>query len=606
MTRLMFFCLLICIPTAVAGQSAQEQSAATLRTFSSLVVVDVVVTDAHQNPVRHLMQTDFSVLEDGRLQAVKVFEEHADGEAAKLLREPKPSPGAFTNDLQVSNAGPLNIILLDKLNTPMEVQPYVHDQLLEYLKKPHNRTHTAIFGLTTQLRLLQSFTSDPEVIRAVLNGKKAGPRASVLVQNPVKGDAPGASDSVSDSTIGNTPGGQIAKAELEKFAAEMGNYALQSRIRYTLEGLKHLAIYLSQLPGRKNLIWFSGSFPVSILPDVNPKNPNPFSFAADYQREYRETVDLLARSQVAVYPVDARGVIVSHINDGTERFAGTGNGEQLASSQQIGDEHGTALRMAESTGGKAFFNTNNLTEAVLKATEAGSNYYTLAYSPSNQDWKGEFRKIQIKLGAGGLKAAYRRGYFADDPIAAATSGKSNPSIAEQAAYDPMQAVMIAGAPGTTGIHFDVNVRPNSADTDSVLAEGEESHREIKGPYRRYTVDYLVRTGDVQCDLTPDDFHHCALGILTYVYDSDGNLITSHGSSLNAEIPPILYPSIEHDGIPCTQEISVPVKGEYSFRMGIRDFKSGHVGALELPVSAVSKLPPLSAEDADSNSEDPPK
>ena|ERR1017187_1991817 len=66
---------------------------------------------------------------------------------------------------------------------------------------------------------------------------------------------------------------------------------------------------------------------------------------------------------------------------------------------------------------------------------------------------------------------------------------------------------------------------------------------------------------------------------------DANLITSHGSSLKAEIPPILYPSIEHDGIPCTQEISAPMKGEYSFRMGIRDFKSGHVGALmsTLPV-----------------------
>jgi hypothetical protein len=77
----------------------------------------------------------------------------------------------------------------------------------------------------------------------------------------------------------------------------------------------------------------------------------------------------------------------------------------------------------------------------------------------------------------------------------------------------------------------------------------------------------------------------------FVYDSDGNLITSNGNSLKAEIPPLLYASIERDGIPCTQEISVPVKGEYTFRMGIRDFKSGHVGALGLPVSAVSKLPP---------------
>src|ERR1035438_5264461 len=68
MTRLMFFWLLFCIPTVVSGQSAQEQPAATLRTFSSLVVVDVVVTDAHQNPVHQLTTNDFTVLEDGPRQ----------------------------------------------------------------------------------------------------------------------------------------------------------------------------------------------------------------------------------------------------------------------------------------------------------------------------------------------------------------------------------------------------------------------------------------------------------------------------------------------------------------------------------------------------------
>jgi VWFA-related protein len=585
------------------GQAIPDQPVITLRTQANLVVVDVVVTDAHQNPVHHLTTNDFTVLEDGRAQTIKVFEEHATGESPSLQTAPKLPSGEFANNGMAPSAGPFNIILLDKLNTPVEVQPYVQDQLLEYLKKPHGSAHTAIFGLATQLRLLQSFTDDPEVLRLVLNGTKASPRASLLMQNPSRGDTTGAADSVSDSAIGNTPAGQAVKAKLEQFAAEMGNHALQLRIRYTLEGLKQLALYLSQIPGRKNLIWFSGSFPVSILPDVNPRNSNPFSFAADYQHEYRETVDLLARSQVAVYPVDARGVIVSHMNDGTERFAGAGIQEQTTLSQQIGDEHGTALRMAEATGGKAYFNTNDLAEAVEKAIDAGSNYYTVAYSPSNRDWKGEFRKIQIKVGAGGLKAAYRRGYFADEPKTAATASNPKPSIAEPAAYDLMQAAMMAGAPGNQGIHFNFSVRPNSTGTETELAEGEESHRALNGPYRRYTVDFLVPTSDVQCDLTEDGYHHCVLGFLTYLYDSDGNLITSRGSSLAAEIPPLLFASVEHDGIRCRQQISVPVKGEFSFRMGVRDLKSGHLGAMELPVSAVSKLPPLSAEAPDSDSPD---
>ena len=67
-----------------------------------------------------------------------------------------------------------------------------------------------------------------------------------------------------------------------------------------------LAHYLSGFPGRKNLIWFSGSFPFSVLP--NADIPDPFAVMGDLSEEFRDTTSLLTRSQVAVYPVDARGL----------------------------------------------------------------------------------------------------------------------------------------------------------------------------------------------------------------------------------------------------------------------------------------------------------
>jgi len=74
------------------------------------------------------------------------------------------------------------------------------------------------------------------------------------------------------------------------------------------------------LPGRKNVLWFSGSFPISILPDGDLQNP--FAVVADSEDEFRETTDLLARSQAAVYPIDARGLMVAPMtnasNDGSK------------------------------------------------------------------------------------------------------------------------------------------------------------------------------------------------------------------------------------------------------------------------------------------------
>jgi VWFA-related protein len=598
----------------LAGQSTPAAPSATLQAYANLVVVDVVVTDAHQHPVHGLTAKDFSLLEDGNAQAIKSFEEHAAGEAAKLPAAPKVAPGVFTNDLPISSTGPLNVLLLDSLNTPVKDQQYVREQLLQYIKKSRPGTRIAIFGLTTQLRQLQGFTSDPEVLRAAVVNK-AGSKGSALSVSPSNDDVPG-TGSNRDQGVLFTHAESDAVTVMQQFETEQQFYQLQLRIRYTLDGLNQLGRYLSHLPGRKNLIWFSGSFPVSILP-VSLQEvviDNPFKGAADYQNEFRETVDLLAHSQVSVYPVDARGVISSPIADASDSNAGRAYGslnpgilvgDQLTFSQQTGLEHGTMMQMAEATGGKAYINTNSLADAVEKATEAGSNYYTLAYSPINREWKGEFRKIQVKLDQKDVKLAYRRGYYGDDPLKPARHGISDASISDQTHYNPMRAAMVWGAPGATEILFKVSVQPSSANPEDTLAPGNQSNGKVKGSYQRYTVSYTADTGDIRCDLTPDGVHHCALEFMTYVYDGNGNLITSQGTGAKANIPASAYASVQRDGIHLKQEISVPAKGEYFFRIGIHDLNSDHVGAVELPVSAVSKLPSFATEGAVATPESAP-
>jgi len=611
MQRNLFNCFVaasLCAPAFAVGQSPATEPAVTLHASANLVVVDVVATDSHQNPVHNLTAADFTLVENGQAQTIKTFEEHTSAETAKLLPLPKLEPGTFTNYTPTPGTGSLNILLLDSLNTPTKDQPYVREQLQKYLKEAPSGTRIAIFGLTTQLRLLQGFSSDPETIRAALNGKKAGPKSSALLNDPMNGDGPGANDPMMDmaeDALGNSPGAAEQLASLQQFEAEQQSFQMQIRIRYSLDAFNQLGRYLSRLPGRKNLIWFSGSFPFSILPDGDLQNP--FSIAASYEDEFRETTNLLARSQVAVYPIDARGLMNAPMMDA----ANTGHNyarnpaafakDQTKFFQQTAAEHGTMMEMADATGGKAFVNTNGLKEAVEKAVEAGSNYYTLAYTPSNHDWKGDYRKIQIKLARQGLNLAYRRGYFADDPNAPVHHGEPKISSNDHVSYNAMYAAMLRGGPDPTEIIFGVNVRPNSNEPEQAVAPGNRVNPKASGPYRRYTVNFTVSPRDIECAATPDGMHHCVVEFMSYAYDADGMLLNAQSNAIKADIMAPHYATLLRSGIQYRQEISVPVKGESFLRIGVHDVETDHVGAVELPVGAVSRLTPLSAPAAPSAS-----
>lgn len=593
--------LIVCIPACASGQAAPTpaEPATTIRTSSDLVVVDVVASDSQQNPVHKLTAADFTVLEDGKPQTVSAFEEHATSAPAPLPPFPKLDPGVFTNYSVAPASGALNILLLDKLNTPMDAQSVVRDQVLKYLKDVPPGTRIAIFSLTTELKLLQGFTSNPELLRALVQGKKGSQGASPLMNNAMEGDAPGQDDPMYDALsdgLGNDPDAAMMLANLQQFEAEQQSFQLQLRARYTLDALNQLARYLSALPGRKNLIWFSGSFPINILPDADLQNP--FAVVASAEDEFRETVDLLARSQVAVYPIDARGLMVAPMLSVTQSgstMMKQPNGFANANTkffQQTSDEHGTMQRMADATGGKAYVNTNGLKEAVQKAIEAGSNYYTIAYTPANRKWNGDFRKIQIKLDRPGVTLAYRHGYFADDPDAPAHNKQAQNAKPDPSQYNALRAAMMHGGPDPTELIFAASVRPTSTDTETALAAGNQATKKISGPYRRYGVVFIVNPKQVNWKVTPDGAHHCVLEFRTFVYDDNGTLINGQFNGIGATIPDARFASVQNGNIKYVQQISVPAKGEYYLRLGMRDDTTDHVGAVEMPVAAVAKLPPV--------------
>ena len=588
-------------PPAQSKSSQQPaQSGITLHAQARLVVLDVVVTDARQNPVHNLTAANFTVLEKNAPQRIISFEEHSaisPAEAAKAAPTPTLPPGIFTNYSPVPPGSAVNVLLLDALNTPMRDQAYVRDQLKQYLNHARPDVRIAIFGLTTRLDLLQGFTSDPELLKSFVNKKL--PKASPLLDDQAGGG--GQPESLSD-TLSNfgDPNMETLISNMQQFEAEQQTFKIQLRTRYTLDAMNQLARYLSGIPGRKNLIWFSGSFPLNIMPDGDLADP--FAAAASSEDEFRETANLLTLSQVAVYPVDARGLMVSPVfsaaNSGSKyaRNPAAFSKDQSKFLQQTAEEHMTMDQMAEATGGHAFYNTNGLSQAVAKAIDSGSNYYTITYSPTNTKWDGRFRKIDIRLNQPGYTLAYRRGYYAVAPGDGPQKEDVAATLASNApfTYDPMRAAMMHGGPDPTEIIFKARVLPLSGQTETQPAPGNalNPHIQTKGPYRRYAVDIAA---DPRALLAPSvGSYSGTIQFLTYVYDRDGNIVNMVDNKIRADLTPAAFEASLHTGLHWRQEISVPTKGSYFLRIGIHDLTGNRVGAIEVPVAAVRNLPPLSA------------
>jgi VWFA-related protein len=590
-----------------APQTAQ--SGVTLRAGTQLVVVDVVVTDKSQNPIRNLKASDFALLESGHPQQIKSFEEHTVQATKPIPSMPVFPPGIFTNYSPAPTGGAVNILLLDTLNTPVLDQIYLHDQFHKYLKTSKPGAPMVIFGLTTKLLLLQSFTSDPELLKAVINNKNI--KNSPLIDRVSGGNSTLVSDQMA-GFAGSTqlPGGDASGAfnlqvvkDIQQFEAQQTSYQLQLRAKYTLDAINQLARYLAGIPGRKNLIWFSGSFPLDILPDGTINDP--FMTVASSEDEYRQTTNLLTRAQVAVYPIDVRGAMTTpnmdvsqstgiYVDD-PKRFAA----DQLKYHQETASENLTMIRMAEDSGGYAFINNNDLVDAVNKAVAAGSHYYTLTYSPADTNWNGNFRKIQVKLQQSGVTLAYRRGYYANDPNAPDTPSRfanknKKDSATAAPTTDPMRVAMMRGAPAPTEIAVKARVLPASTEPETELAKDNTLNpsSDVKGPYCRYAIDIAADPSSINIQRAPDGNYHAFLQFLTYVYDQDGNLINIESNPVRATYSPTVYRQILHTGVPYHEEISVPLKGPYFLRIGLHDLATNHIGALEVPVDAIKNLPPV--------------
>jgi len=574
---------------------APEAVGPTLKTTARLVVVDVVVTDWYGQPIPGLRKEDFRVFEDGQPQTISVFEEHT-GKAPAALKPPALPPNTFSNFPRADAPDSLNVVLLDALNTPIADQSYVHQQVLKYLTGMHTSEPIAIFILSKRLRLVHGFTSDLSALLAALNDQKSGssPQSSPLLRSP--GEIQAGEQAVGEMQLLAVldPHMQASMDALRQFQAEEESSQTDVRVKITLSSLRYLAQYLSGFPGRKNVVWFSGAFPLNILRDPSKR----LAQDRQYEEELHKTADALTRARVAVYPVEAGGLAPDSLYEASAlplKVTSAAEATQAQVDQLQNDsfqrtaKQATMEEMARDTGGKAFYSTNGLDEALALAIHDGARYYTLDYTPTNRKMDGGYRHIQVKLTHGHHKLAYRRGYNADDE-------RRVRAVAEKLATgDPLQPLMASGLPDFAQIRYLMSVKPSTPQPE-LTAPRAGDNLKLEGAFTRMDVDLAVSEHALQLEAAPDGRHHGTLEVTLIAYDRYGNQMNWLVRNSKISLSPERFKALWNIGLHLHFEFDVP-RGTSYLRSGVCDLATGKAGTMEV----LLKAPPVpEPRDAKSN------
>jgi VWFA-related protein len=492
-------------------------------------------------------------------------EEHTGAEAVPA-KQPDLPPNVFTNVPQTKPSDAFTVLLLDSLNTPISDQARVHSQVVKYLKKPLPGQRLAVFTLNTRLHMVQSFTGDPAVLAAAVDSKKNVSQASPLMQTAAEKGAD------QETVAALAVWAPDVAAEMQQFLADQTSVQNDLRVRLTLDAFQQLAKLLAGIPGRKNLVWFSGAFPVAILP--NPDLNYSFAVQNDHQAAVRKTDALLAAAQVALYPVAAEGVATDSIySAGAETRLATKS--QLARPQQEAQErnadHATMDVIAKETGGVAIYNTNGLSNAIERVIEHGSDFYTLTYTSTNPATDGRFRKISVRLakGGGGL-LSFRQGYFADaaKTVAAAAPVAKSPQ-------DKLTPFLLPGRVTSSQIPLTLRVMHGAATSK----QGGDNPN-LKGPLTRYSVDFMVPARGLQ--FVPEDGgkHQVNLEAALVVYDHEGKPVNWMIRQINLNLDPARYKAAQNTGVNLFLEIDAPADAA-ALNSGVYDLNADLAGTLEL-------------------------
>ena len=546
--------------TVIKPTTAEDEGKIKFRSETTLIQVPVVVTDKNGNHVRGLTKDDFRVLENGKEQKIATFEELV---ATTARIPPTPtSPGAYSN-LAVSESGKqaraVTVIAVDTVNTPFLDQAIGRHELVKYLANNIDTSQVMALMIITSrgVRVVQGLTGDPEQLLQVLKkiGGELPQNYSTSLDNQANaalGDVPILPDVNFNSSVTAT---LAAVQSFEDYADTMAGQFQQARaIEMTMNSFLGIAWSLSGVPGRKSVIWATSGFPfVLSSPDVVPGNLGPL---------YERMMKALTDGQISIYPVDVRGIITRGEGEATPGdFMHRGSGHtvhQMNNRMWLNADSIQSLNeFAEMTGGKAFYNTNDLAGSFKRAADDSSSYYLVGYYLDTKNNRAGWRQLKVGVDKKDVETRARKGFFV-------TRATVDPDSTRD--YD-LHAALTSPIDGT-GV-------PVTLKWTGISGEGEK---------KKASYEILIPPNGVTLEGGDQSKLNFDIAVAAYRDKSkEDKPVLMQGQTVDTAITPQQLAMVRAKGITINKNLEIG-PGQYSVRLVVRDSATGKVGSVTAPLT----------------------
>jgi len=594
-----------------------------IRISTELVQLDVVVTDKNGRVVRGLTKNDFELYESGKKQLISFFE------LVDTVKERRQQPDeGRPPSQQPSGQGPggqgpgqsdikrIFAFVVDDLTIRYEDMTYVRQMMTNFVDTQMRPSDlVAIVRTVGGKGLLQQFTTDKELLRRAIAALTAATHALSVFNNPEQARISG---NLQPLTDGNLQPAAHGAQPTETIPEEVDIISPSEDANKTLRAFMSLGTAsfvvdsMKQLPGRKSLVLISGGLPIfSSQAGTALDNISVF---------LNQLTDRATRAGVAIHTLDIRGLdaqsavasftdtpgrsglrssagtmnapTVGRVQDGEvvsggRSTAATGGAEsfgRVPDQTQFGvnnplDVTGAhmGLRVLSSvTGGISVLNRNDFNAGLERIINANEAYYLLAYTPADNNFKGDFRKVEVKVKGDGLKVYSRRGYLArEDKVAPAPATKQEQLLA--AIKSPL---------ARREIELDVMLLYKAA-----AAPADKTKGNAQGSWGAIDINLIVDPKKLQFEQAGDK-QQTSYDVAGFVFDELGKQRGGFSETITAALTPDEYRQVSKTGLAYSASSTLP-PGAYQVRLAVRDNKSGAIGTmyryLEVPDLSKGRL-----------------
>ena len=551
----MFRCTIPALLVLILSCAAHAQTAAptpeaedTVKISTSLIQMDVVVTDKDRKPVTDLGVNDFQVYQDGKLQTISSLT-YVNGTTAERTVIKSKNNSRTASPMPPSNVrskqGRIITFVLDDGNCLATVEgtsamivgmkKFVAERML-----PDDRV--AIYRTRGGTSLMQMYTSNKEVLKRKID------RMNLIRA----GNCVSAFDAQRDKSTVKFTGqgaGSFESAADKEFSKDNDQRERDNQIIDSLGVMNFVVDRLKNAPQRKLVFFLSEGLAV------------PFGTRAG--DALRELADKAGRSSVVINTISNKGVTIPGMLSAQDEvlpgIVGGGSGTDAtvaATEARLDEERELNLGMsylAYATGGE-FARQNYLDVAVSKILDSQTGYYLIAYEPGDDTFKGkDFHKIDIKVTRPELRVVSRKGFYGR------TDKESQPVY--KTADSPL---------------FQALSTPFQEDQIEVRMTTVYGHDQAAGSYVRT----LLHVPGSSLTLTneSDGNKKAVLDVVAVTLDERGKLVDEFNRTYPIVIPRQGVETVQRYGLDFSSDIPMKKPGVYTLRVAVRDNNSKRLGS----------------------------